>query len=98
MTDTAELRRLLGAATEGPWDIWEEKVADRDAAAAALVFQARATPEPFPGVVYLLNAGGLCPATTGCGPTSKANADLITAAVNALPDLLDELDRLRAQR
>jgi len=37
------------------------------------------------------------PAVTGNGPKSEANMDFIVATANALPDLLDEVERLTAE-
>lgn len=68
--------------TPTPWDVWREPTETREAAIAELTAQVEAT-EPFAGSVWLLNAGGKCPATTGCGPTSEANARRIVASVNA---------------
>lgn len=96
-----QLRGLLAKATPGPWDVWRESCPSKFDAIAELTEQVNMT-EPFSGELFLLNAGGKCPAATGCGPKSEANADLITAAVNALPGLLDtiesqarEIERLR---
>lgn len=72
--------------TPTPWDVWREPTDTRAAAIAELTAQVEAT-EPFAGAVWLLNAGGICPATTGCGPASEANARRIVAAVNATADI-----------
>lgn len=82
------LRKLLTEATPGPWDVWRERTDTRDAAVAELVAQVEST-EPFAGAVFMLNADGKCPALTGCGPTSEANANLIVAAITALLDLAE---------
>lgn len=84
------LRELMAKATPRPWDVWRERTDTRDEAVAELMLQVAET-EPFAGAVFLLNANGKCPATTGCGPTSEANAALIVEAINALPALLDRL-------
>jgi hypothetical protein len=92
--DYTELRALLERATPGPWDVWRERTDTRDEAVAELVTQVEAT-EPFAGAVFLLNANGKCPALTGCGPTSEANAALIVALRNQAPTLLSENEALR---
>ena len=86
--DVAGLRGLVAKATPGPWDVWRERTDTRDDAVAELTAQVESA-ELFAGAVFLLNADGKCPALTGCGPTSEANAALIVAAVNALPALLE---------
>lgn len=68
--------------TQTPWDVWREPTETRAGAIAELTAQVEAT-EPFAGAVWLLNAGGKCPATTGCGPASEANATRIVTCVNA---------------
>lgn len=99
--DTTELRRLMEAATPGPWGIYVEEVEDRPSAIAALAEQVNGVPDDeFRKAMFLLEAGGRCPAVTGCGPTSQANAALIVTARNALPALLDaaeERDALKAE-
>ncbi|PZU22452.1 MAG: hypothetical protein DI589_11190 [Shinella sp.] len=102
MTTAAEhiaaIREALEAGpTPGEWTVWEERVSNKADAAAELVYQVECT-EDFAGAVYLLNAGGKCPAETGCGPTSKVNASYI-ASCNpvAMTAVLAELDRLKAE-
>lgn len=73
-----------------------EPIDDRAAAIAELVDQIENT-DPLNDSLVLLNAGGKCPAITGCGPTSDANAALIVESVNALPDLLTTIESLRAE-
>jgi hypothetical protein len=76
-----ELEQLAKAATPGPWDVWAEPTKSKDEAIDELAYQVINTPdEDFAEAVYLLNANGKCPATTGCGPTSKANAAYIASA------------------
>ena len=94
-TDIEALRRLMEKATAGPWSIWREPIKDIQDAIDEAMVQVQAT-DPIIDAMVLLNAGGKCPAMTGCGPTSDANAELIVAAVNALPSLLTELEALRA--
>lgn len=94
MTD---LRKAAKAATPGPWDVWAEKCPDPVDAKIELAEQVDKC-EQFVGELYLLNAAGKCPATTGCGPTSKANATFIAAAnPQAVLSLLDERDALTAR-
>lgn len=94
----AEMRKKAEAATPGPWDVYPQPVADRLAAVAEMVEQINLT-DPFVGTVYLLNADGKCPATTGCGPTSEANAAHIAANhPGQTLALIDEIEALREQR
>ena len=89
MTDTNELRKLLAAATPTPWAVshgdesWEVVQTKPDGTPD---FGARRT--AFDDG----SAGG------EYGPSCNTlTRDLIVAAVNALPSLLDELDALRAR-
>ena len=68
--------------TAGPWDIYKHPVSNADDAKAELAFQVDNT-TPLGAHLYLVNANGKCPALTGCGPTSEANARLIVAACNS---------------
>lgn len=96
------LEKLLAKATPGPWGIWFEQIDGKaDRAIQEFVEQVHAT-NPIGNSLVMLDADGKCPAITGCGPTSIANASLIVEAVNALPVLLsalrsqaEELERLR---
>jgi len=63
----------LEGVTAGPWDVWKETTPSKYDAIAELTSQVQMT-DPFVGAVYLINAGGKCPAETGCGPCSEANA------------------------
>ena len=87
--DLDALEAVLAKATQGEWGIWRERVADRAAAIAELAEQVNAT-EPMIDALILLNAGGKCPATTGCGPNSDNNATAIVALHNAAPALIAE--------
>lgn len=71
-----------------PWSIHAEPVANRAAALEELTYQLDHTKE-LASHLYLLNADGLCPGLTGCGPTSKANAEFIARACNSYYDLLE---------
>lgn len=98
MTDLEHLERVALAATAGPWDVWAERTETKEEAIAELTAQVNLTVD-FCGAVYLLNANGKCPATTGCGPTSAANAAFIAAAnPQTVLALLDEIDALRKER
>lgn len=69
--------------TKEPWDVFAQPIKGAGDAALELVNQVQHT-HPIGDAVYLLNANGKCPATTGCGPTSEANARRIVDCVNAL--------------
>lgn len=73
----------MGEHTKGPWDVYPSPITSRADAIMELIEQAMAT-DSVSSHIYLLNAGGKCPAITGFGPTSKANAARIVACVNAL--------------
>ena len=96
MTDgeLSRLKALAEAATPGPWDVYSETIADKSAATAEFDYQVQNT-EPFVGRVFMLNGDGKCPAITGCGPTSEANAAFIAASREAVPQLVAEVERLR---
>lgn len=72
------IEKAIAGATPGPWDVWEEKAPTKTDAIAEMAYQVENS-DPFAEAVYLLNANGKCPATTGCGPTSAANAAYIAA-------------------
>ncbi|TAA54062.1 hypothetical protein [Shinella sp. JR1-6] len=72
------IEKALEKATPGVWDVWEEQTPNKADAIAEMAYQVENS-DPFVEVVYLLNADGKCPATTGCGPTSAANAAYISA-------------------
>lgn len=84
-----------GAHTPTPWLIYEQPVNSAEDARRELCEQVDKTAS-VGGILYLLESGGKCPATTGCGPRSKANAELVVKAVNnhdalvkALTDILE---------
>lgn len=71
----AEMLAGLEGVTPGPWGVWREPTFTQADAIRELTFQVESTPiADFAKAVYLLDAGGKCPATTGCGPSSAANA------------------------
>ena len=88
MTDTNELRKLLDAATPGPWRVRFTGYND-----AWLVVGWNARRETFDHQAF---DDGSAWGTYNQSCTDPTR-DLIVAAVNALPALLDELDRLRAK-
>jgi hypothetical protein len=89
------IAKALEGVTPGPWDVWEERTPTKADAVAEMAYQVENS-EPFAEAVYLLNANGKCPATTGCGPTSAANAAYIAAcSPDRMREVLDELYELR---
>ncbi len=92
MTDKPlDAAALLEGTTPGPWEVYACPINGGQQAKDELAFQVDSTAEIGPSL-YLINAGGKCPATTGCGPTSEANARLIAAA----PDLARKVIALEA--
>lgn len=78
LTAIAAIEKAMEGVTPGPWDVWEERTPTKADAIAEMAYQVENS-DPFAEAVYLLNANGKCPATTGCGPTSAANAAYIAA-------------------
>lgn len=72
--------------TKGPWEVYPAPITSRADAIMELIEQAQAT-DSIASHIYLLNADGKCPAITGFGPKSEANAARIVACVNALEGL-----------
>jgi hypothetical protein len=94
MTDTAKLRELLAKATPGPWKtIQAAKPNGAEQSIDCGIFAGRddLLAETFEIVGYLDGKGSPYKKLP-----SEVNAALIVAAVNALPALLDEIDKLRA--
>ena len=93
----AAIRDGTEGVTPGPWDVWAERIkGDRYAAIAELAEQVQLT-DPVGENLYLLNAGGKCPATTGCGPCSEANAAHIARCdPGTIRAAMDELIESRA--
>ena len=103
--DLDELAALAAKATPGPYYWFMRECADKDALIAELTevvdktdaingynLHGVAVGEPDPYADYLAVAH------TGCGPRSPANAQLIVAAVNALPALLAYIAELERDR
>lgn len=86
----AELRELLASATRGPWE--------NDGGGE--IGQHHSCPQPWAPIVSTdVSCMAYCYGGTASGVTRDEDADLIVAAVNALPALLDaadERDRLTA--
>lgn len=72
---------LSDAASPGEWGIWSEPVADYDEAKEEALRLVRESESPV-GHMSMLAAEGRCPALTGWGPRSEANANFIAALVN----------------
>lgn len=87
LTAIAAIEKAMEGVTPGPWEVWEEKTPTKSDAIAEMAYQVENS-DPFAEAVYLLNANGRCPATTGCGPTSAANAAYIAACS---PDRMREV-------
>ena len=96
----AELERLAEIATPGPWNIYRQDCPTYDDIVNELLQQFALTKPTIPALV-MLEAGGKCPALTGCGPTSAANAALIQAYRNHHATILaalraaGEVERMR---
>lgn len=84
--DPAALRELLSAATPLPWRLGDASRAEPDDAPGGFLANWEGP--------YLLGVG----VTTGEGEQSHLDMALIVGAVNALPDLLAELEQARAER
>ena len=88
MTDTEKLRELLAAATRGPWHVEADPGSTcaecgEDCDTEAALIRSTAT------------TGGV--ALVMVDDRAQSNAALIVEAVNALPSILSDLDRLRAE-
>ena len=103
--DLDVLESLLAKATPGPYYWFMRECADKDALIAELTevvdktdaidgynLHGVAVGEPDPDADYLVVAH------TGCGPRSPANAQLIVAAVNALPALIARVRELKQEQ
>jgi len=80
MTDTQKLRELLAKATPGPWENSNGHI--------GLYIEERPEWSAIANVEHHPDQGA-------SADEGNSNAALIVAAVNALPDLLDEVERLR---
>ena len=95
MTPLSELEALARAATPGPWEVFEQPVADKHEAIDELVVLVGGTNE-FSNVLPMLVApNNLCPAITGCGKDGIPNAAFISAANPATILAMIELIRLQ---
>lgn len=103
--DLDALESLLAKATPGPYYWFMRECADKDALMVELTAVVEKTVavngynlhgvgvgEPEPDADYLAVAH------TGCGPRSPINAQLIVAAVNALPALIARVRELERER
>ena len=103
--DLDALEDLLAKATPGPYYWFMRECADKDALMVELTAVVEKTVavngynlhgvgvgEPEPDADYLAVAH------TGCGPRSPINAQLIVAAVNALPALIARVRELERER
>jgi hypothetical protein len=92
------LRELAEKASPGPWTVHVEPVFSPFMACTELSRLANGT-ILFSGTLpMLVDANGMCPAVTGCGPTSDANAAYIAAAnPQAILELLDRCEKLEAE-
>ncbi len=88
-----ELKRLAAKASQGEWRIYRQECPTYDDVVNELL-QLFALTKPTIPALIMLEAGGKCPALTGCGPTSEANAEFIAALRNNLPTILRALSAL----
>jgi hypothetical protein len=89
-TELAELRRLLAEATPGPWEAFDED-GKAGVAAPAVTKQFIEGPSCYADIAALEDWFD----SSRSREVTLANAALIVAAVNALPGLLDEVERLQ---
>jgi hypothetical protein len=100
------LRKLCEEATPGPWELGvtdtatPEEVAEHMSKNAIMsggpVAWLLLHPEDYDGTAKIQHARATL--TTGNGPTSEANARLVSAARTALPALLYQLEAVEAER
>lgn len=92
MTDTNELRKLLAAGTPTPWTVETDDYWDSWSVTGPVLERVPGWPLEEPKAFDDGSAYG------EYGPRcTEATRDLIVAAVNVLPAMLDELDALRAE-
>jgi hypothetical protein len=102
---TPTLKQLVAQATPGPWQVYREPHSGKESAMLSISELTLSTPN-FCGEVFMLSApNGLCPALTGCGKDSDANAQLIARldpqTVLAVAEALEAIthpDGLSSQR
>ena len=94
----AKGRNVMQAATPGPWS-YGTPGAGLDVTARRFAEEFLRNPDAPAGSVWCVGSDGwsdsdhrLCPAMTGDGPTSEANALFIAVARSALPKALDALE------
>lgn len=93
-TDLTHARKVAEAATQGEWTVYPHPIGGGAfAAMEELRYQVENT-DPIGANLYLLNADGKCPAITGCGPNSEANATFI--ATFDPPTILSLIAQLEA--
>src|SRR5262245_13521553 len=84
--DRAKLRALVEAATPGPWHVAKDP--------GAHCFNCEEQLEPYPAMVAWQGASDVGLALVLDDDREKANAELMAAARAAIPELLDEVERL----
>jgi hypothetical protein len=95
--DLPTLDALHASASTGEWGVYSEPAFSRESVATEMRRLALSTPE-FCGELHLLEVDGLCPAATGCGKLSAANAQWIAAVHNAYPAISARIRELEAAR
>lgn len=94
------LDKLDAERTQGDYRVWCGEVETLEDAKRELCELVDGT-KNFSGKLYLLEANGDCPALTGCGATSKANAEYFASAPDMMRLILAqdaEIARLRKER
>lgn len=95
--DLAELERLLAAATKGEWKLWNGYSCAKPSVLAACERIGPDGDGSWSDEEHDWNEPGLCSGHDGSDIVGvRADFELIVAAVNALPALVEELKRLRA--
>lgn len=86
---TNRLRELMSRATPGPWTARKEEYDNHEIMTAET---GKAYGRGGHALHYLVADGGVFPAFTGNGPTSKDNAEYLAAVHDTLPAMLDVID------
>lgn len=92
-----DLDRLHAEATPGDWLIYVERCSDRDQAKRECERLVDGTKGESVDFYMLTTEESVAPGVTGCGPTSKANAEWITQIHNAWPTISARLKELKDQ-